>query len=234
MSNRSLLRPSTTSLLVVCLLSAACSGGPLPPSPQTQSPPTVSIVTVAAITPAGGTTRGATLVAILGSGFQSGATVSFDGIAGVPSASSDIRLRVFSGALYIETPPHAAGPVAVVVTNPDGHLVTVPNGYTYVSLDTISPVTIDFTGDWAGGTGYDWQTPMRFSIRNNALISAACGDVPVPMPSPLPTVGQGEFAVVNDGTVVMTGKVVTDTFATGTINGGPCGKDQWVANKTAP
>jgi hypothetical protein len=181
--------------------------------------------TVTAISETRGSIDGGAPIVISGTGFLPGAVVTF---GGVPAYLGVLRTAfLFEGSLYLQTPPHSAGPVPVVVTNPDGQSATVPDGYTY-----IPPGTIDYNGEWDGGTGLDWQTPVRFTIRDNIVVSISCGNVVVPMPALLPTVSDGEFSVVNGGIVIMTGRIVTDTFARGTINTGPCGQDQWVANKT--
>jgi hypothetical protein len=82
--------------------------------------------TVTAVDPASGTTAGGTSVTITGTGFTSGLTVTFAG-----TAATNVTL-VSSTSLTATTPANAAGAVAVAVTNPDGLVGTLINGYTYV------------------------------------------------------------------------------------------------------
>ncbi len=81
--------------------------------------------TVASVSPASGPAAGGTAVTITGTNFVAGATVSFGGAAAtnvsVASATS----------ITADTPAHAAGPVDVVVTNPDLQSGTLASGYTY-------------------------------------------------------------------------------------------------------
>ncbi len=81
--------------------------------------------TISGISPSSGTSSGGTLVRITGTGFLSGSTVAFGGIAGtnvtVPNSST----------ITATTPSHAPGAVNVVVTNGAGQTETLTNGYTY-------------------------------------------------------------------------------------------------------
>src|SRR5262249_2116455 len=81
--------------------------------------------TVTAISPTSGSAAGGTAVTITGTGFLSGATVSFGG----PDATG---VNVVSGpSITATTPAHAAGAVNVVVTNTDAKSGTLTNGFTY-------------------------------------------------------------------------------------------------------
>ena len=72
-----------------------------------------------------------------GSNFANGVVVTFGGTAaaGVTVVSSSL--------LTATTPAHAAGAVAVVVTNPDSGTSTLPNGFTYVAATapTVTGIT---------------------------------------------------------------------------------------------
>jgi hypothetical protein len=85
--------------------------------------------TLVSVEPAMGSTRGGDSVVVTGSGFVFGTAVSFGEVA-APSVSildsNGTRLRVV-------TPPHAAGPVDVVVTNPDGRSATLFAAYTFTA-----------------------------------------------------------------------------------------------------
>jgi hypothetical protein len=101
--------------------------------------------TVTLVSPGQGPTAGGTVVTITGTGFVSGATVTFGGTAATPV--------VFGSATSITatTPAHAAGPVNVVVTNPDLQSGTLAGGFTYVAPPTVTAVSPSF-GPVAGGT----------------------------------------------------------------------------------
>ena len=81
--------------------------------------------TVSSVSPSSGTSSGGTSVKITGTGFLSGSTVTFGGIAGtnvtVPNSST----------ITATTPSEPAGTVNVGVTNPTGQSETLTNGYTY-------------------------------------------------------------------------------------------------------
>jgi len=81
--------------------------------------------TVTGVSPTSGSTAGGTAVTITGSGFLSGATVSFGG-----TAATGVNV-VSSTSITATTPAHAAGAVNVVVTNTDTKSATLTNGFTY-------------------------------------------------------------------------------------------------------
>ena len=82
-----------------------------------------------------GDVLGGDTVSVQGSGFQVGAEVTFDGIA----ASV---VSVNSTEIIVETPPHAAGPVDVVVTNTDDTAASYPGGFTYAEDVSSSAVKV--------------------------------------------------------------------------------------------
>lgn len=81
--------------------------------------------TVTAISPTTGLTTGGTAVTITGTRFVSGATVNFGG-----SAATNVTV-VSSTSIRATTPPHAAGRVNVVVTNPGGQSGTLASAFLY-------------------------------------------------------------------------------------------------------
>ena len=100
---------------------------------------------VTAITPGWGSTAGGGTVTVTGMSFQSGATVSFGG-----TSSASVTFGS-STSLTAVVPAHAAGSVAVTVTNPDTQTGSLPNGYSYVTpgpatLSSIAPVSGSATG----------------------------------------------------------------------------------------
>lgn len=90
-----------------------------------------SAPTVTSVSPTAGTTSGGTSVTITGTGFLSGATVSFGG-----TAATNVSI-VSSTSITATTPAHAAGTVNVVVTNTDSQNGTLSNGFTYTASETV-------------------------------------------------------------------------------------------------
>ncbi|HYL94985.1 MAG TPA: IPT/TIG domain-containing protein, partial [Terriglobales bacterium] len=83
--------------------------------------------TVSSISPNSGSTNGGTSVAITGTNFAAGATVTFGG-----TAATNVTIASSTQITAI-TPAHAAGAVNVVVTNTGGPSGTLANGFTYSS-----------------------------------------------------------------------------------------------------
>lgn len=83
--------------------------------------------TVGSVTPPTGNVGGGTAVTISGTNFQSGATVTFGGVAATNVAF------VNSSTITATTPAHTAGAVDVVVHNPDGQTGTKTSGFTYTT-----------------------------------------------------------------------------------------------------
>jgi len=96
--------------------------------------------------PSSGPVTGGTAVTITGTGFATGATVSFGG----SSASA-----VVAGSTMINAvaPAHASGPVNITVTNPGGQSGSLTNGFVYASAPppAVSGITPN-SGTTAGGT----------------------------------------------------------------------------------
>ncbi len=113
--------PNTQKFLAVLVLSLsilACGGSP------DNNGPTGPAVT--AVDPSSGSFNGGTAALIYGSGFKTGATVTFGGVhATVQTMTAD---NIWISA----TPPHVLGAVNVVVTNPDGGIGTCVNCFTYI------------------------------------------------------------------------------------------------------
>jgi hypothetical protein len=93
--------------------------------------------------PPSGPAAGGDGIIIVGRGFKEGATVTFGGTPVV-----DLELWD-SHSMYVTAPPHLAGTVDIVVTNPDAESATMQNGYTYID-DTppvVSPILIGTLGN---------------------------------------------------------------------------------------
>jgi len=101
--------------------------------------------TLTGVSPTLGPTAGGTSVTLTGQNFLSGAAVTFGGVA----ATSVVV--VSATQITATTPPHAAGAVSVVVTNPNGQSATLANGFTYTAPPTLTGVS-PTTGPTAGGT----------------------------------------------------------------------------------
>ena len=114
--------------------------------------------------------------------------------------------------------------------------MTFTGGYSYVS-----PQSFDFNGAWVG---YALAHPdvlarpaprhsdmeMRFTIENNRLTNITCGGATLTFVSP-PSVSEGAFSHAGDGDVVITGRIVSEAGALGTINTGACPATRWTALK---
>lgn len=86
---------------------------------------------VSSVSPASGAADSANDVSILGSGFQPGVTVTFDGAAA--------KVTYISGtSIKATTPVHPAGVVDVVVTNLDGVSHSLPHAFSYLPLTIVS------------------------------------------------------------------------------------------------
>ena len=81
--------------------------------------------TVTSVSPASGTVNGGTQISITGTGFLSGASVTFGG-----AAATGVTV-VSSTSITATTPAHAAGAVSVVATNTDGQSGTLNNARGY-------------------------------------------------------------------------------------------------------
>ncbi len=89
------------------------------------------------LTPTSGPEDGGTTVTITGSGFDEATSATFDGVAGTAFTVVD------DTTISVATPPHAPGPVDVVVTSPYGD--SAPLTFTYVpgpaDATSIDPAT---------------------------------------------------------------------------------------------
>ena len=206
-----------TTLLIVASLSAGCDSSPTRPSATAavEPPPPLSMLSVDAVTPTAGSTAGSTWGVITGTGFERAATVRF-------GAEKLSQVVVESSTLIrFWTTAHAAGAVDVVVTNPGNQSATLPRAYSYAT-----PGSFDFNGDWIAHAGSDFEEDMRFTIRNNVLVSLSCGDRPVPF-SPATVITSGEFSSPASEGVPLSGRLASSTTAVGTIGIAPCASTWW-------
>ncbi len=80
--------------------------------------------TLSNINPNRGASSGGTEVVLIGNNFVTGATVTIGGTRVTPSS-------VNNTSLSFVTPANPAGAVNVIVTNPDGQVARINNGFTY-------------------------------------------------------------------------------------------------------
>jgi hypothetical protein len=85
-----------------------------------------ALLTVTSTNPKSGPKEGQQPVQIVGTGFVEKATVAFD-------TSAATVIKVEPTMITVTAPPHAPGKVDVTVTNPDGHKVTLKQGYEYTN-----------------------------------------------------------------------------------------------------
>jgi plastocyanin len=152
---------------------------------------------ITSFTPISGPTAGGTIVAITGTGFQTGATVKFGETNAVTST--------VNGPTSITTtnPARAAGPVSITVTNPDGQSATSTTQFTY---ETPSPTVASFTpatGSTSGGTvvaitGTNFQTAATVKFGNVGATSTTVNSATsISATSPAQVAGPVTIAVTN-------------------------------------
>ena len=108
---------AVTALLLGAVVVGCGGGNSSPASPSTPAP------VIASVSPATGTSAGGTSVTLTGSGFVTGATVTFGG-----TAATSVSV-VSATSITAVTPAHAAGSVAVIVTNANGQSGTLNGGF---------------------------------------------------------------------------------------------------------
>ena len=144
------------------------------------------------VTPSSGPVTGGTSVTISGSGFATGASVTF---GGTPASATVVGSTMINAV----APAHASGAVTVVVTNPGGQSGSISNGFVYASAapPTVSGITPN-SGTTAGGTSV--------TINGSNFISGATASI-------------GGTAATNVGFVnSSTLTATTPAHAAGTVN----------------
>ena len=197
----------------------------LPSAPAAADPvsqPTGLRPTVTAVSPNVVSTAG-TWGTITGTQFEPGATVKIGGAAVWATFQDSTTLR------FPNSGAHATGHVDVTVTNPGGMPGTLRSGYTYAAAESF-----DANGEWiAHADGHnEFLTDMRFTIRNNMLISLSCG-TPVTMPTAL-SAQSGGFSFSGPDGLTMSGMLVSTSTSQGQVNAPGCGDGKWWADKAQP
>ena len=118
--------------------------------------------TIASVTPNTGPTNGGTSVTILGTGFQSGATVRFGGLAAV-----SVNFVSATNLLAV-TPPSTPGTFSIVVSNADGQSTSLNNAFTYTSSGGSAPLPAGLVSWWRAETN-----ALDFVGTNHGTLSGA-------------------------------------------------------------
>lgn len=144
-------------LFLVMTVLSGCKKEASPTEPTSPSPVVISV------SPSSGPTNGGTVVTITGTGFASGANVTFGGTAatGVAVASSS--------SITATTPAHSVGAVDLVVTNPDGKSGRLANGFTYEVIFNVS-------GSWEGSTARG--ATFKFSVSDMKITWMILSNIP--------------------------------------------------------
>ena len=137
--------------------------------------------TLTGIAPARGLTNGGTMVTLMGSGFEVGAGVMFgvQGATGV-TVNSPTQLTAL-------TPAGPLGAVHVVLTNPDGTVATLTNGFTYTGPPpailtqptnqlVVQGTNAVFQVSALYAAGYQWQFNGG-NLTDNGRITGSRGNV---------------------------------------------------------
>jgi hypothetical protein len=154
-----------------------------------------------ALDPTWGRTTGNTPVTITGAKFQAGAAVFFGG-----QPAREVKFET-PGKLAVLSPPGKAGPVDVIVVNPDGGATVLPEGFLYkdVTGPTITGVDPD-QGHTAGGepvtiTGANFDPGVRVYFGDKPAVVEEEGEETLVVMTPSHDPGPVDIRVINpDGT----------------------------------
>lgn len=204
-------------VLLLVFMTVGCGDKPTEPSGTD--------LRVASVTPNSGQSVQATPIQVTGTGFAPGATLSLGGSI-VESSRTTSKLIVATA------PPHAAGPVDIVVTNPDGQSGHLARGFTYLSalrsftLDGSTTMTaagqttqLSAILAYADGSARDISSEVRWgssmvmvaTVSLSGLVSAAAlgnSTISAEYPSLNPTMAVRTIVTVTPaGTFTATGRV---------------------------
>ena len=229
MTNRT---PIRIALLILShgLVGCADQGSPTAPSappsfqqptPQPTPPPTGVQPRITAIAPQVGSTRGGAWATITGVDFQPGAKVRLGDSTASSWTYDSTKIAIW------DTAAHTAGAVDVIVINPGGLEARLTGAYAYEPPDSF-----DFNGDWIAHAGPEYDIDMRFTIRNNVVVSVSCGMSPPLTFAAPPSVRNGEFSFLGGDGVAISGTLVSPVNSAGTINVPTCPVTRWWADKS--
>jgi hypothetical protein len=217
-------RGATLLVAWITVVVPGCTGS-LPESGVVSGPssipqaPTPVQPTVASIAPAIGSTSGGAWGTITGSQFRSGAVVRL----GTDLTQSFVR---GDSTIGFWSHGHVPGVVDVLVTNPGGLSSRLAAAFTFAP-----PESFDFTGEWVAHAGSDYEESMHFIIRNDRLVSLACGSSDAVMLSPPPVINGAAFSFRADDGVAIEGHMVSSEQSVGTINVPGCAATIWWGEK---
>ncbi len=160
-------------------------------------------VSVTSVTPNTGDYTGGKAVTIAGTGFVTGASVTFGGIQATGVA-------VIAGTISCTTPPHAPGAVDVTVTNLDTSHATLQNGFTYTTslpaptVSSLNPTTGPTTGGTSvtlTGTGFATSGVVTVTFDGTAATGISVGSSSsVTCITPAHNAGAVDVVVINPDT----------------------------------
>ena len=144
------------------------------------------------MSPSSGPVGGST-VTVVGTGFASGATVMFSGSPGNVTS-------VTPTAITVDTPPHAAGTVDVVVRNPNGQAGTLSAGFTFVGppiVASISPASATQAGGPVTISGADFQQGATVTLGGATLAPTSVTSTSLSLTAPPQAAGVVDVVVTN-------------------------------------
>ncbi|MHC5020911.1 MAG: IPT/TIG domain-containing protein, partial [Planctomycetota bacterium] len=204
----------TTLLSLAMLAAAGCkkSSSSSPPPPPAGPGP----VSITSLAPTTGDIAGGTAFTITGTGFLTGATVTFGGTSATVTSVSGVQI--------IGSTPSTATPgaVTVVVTNPDTGAATLTNGFIYTSGAAPAPQVTSIVPTYGptGGsttitvTGSGFQTGLTVTVggaaATNIVVTSA---TTMTFDTPTGTTGSATIVITNPDTQSVT---VTNGFSYGT------------------
>jgi len=166
--------------VVLVLLVGGCSESSRPTTP---GPTPAGPLKVNAVSPNTGSPTASTPIQIIGTGFVNGSTLALDGV-------STPVTYVNATALRATAPPHPAGPIDIVVRNPDGESSELKGGFRYavalsglslsgnLSLQSVGETTrLTATALYADGTTTDVTSEARWTVAVPSVASIATDGV---------------------------------------------------------
>jgi hypothetical protein len=127
-----------TLVMTVALAAGAIGCGDDEQTPPIVTPGPTQALQLSSVAPSTGNSTVSTNLLLIGTGFVAGATLTIGGAA-VPLTVTDSR-----NARAV-APPHARGPVDLVITNPNGERSQLTGGFRYFDV----PVRLEISGNTA-------------------------------------------------------------------------------------